>query len=108
MHQVERRTYHAAQPGLRIAELQISPTQNVDWWSFGYRGSDAGNRQLAAIPFTSSIRLGFNGALSTVATTSSNTTRSGRANAVIATILCFEILGELAKPWNDHAKLFSR
>ena len=28
---VERRTYHAARPGFRIAELQISPTQKVPW-----------------------------------------------------------------------------
>jgi quercetin dioxygenase-like cupin family protein len=31
MHQVERRIYHAARPGFRIAELQISPTQQVPW-----------------------------------------------------------------------------
>jgi quercetin dioxygenase-like cupin family protein len=30
---VERRAYHAARPGFRIAELQISPTQNVPWHS---------------------------------------------------------------------------
>jgi mannose-6-phosphate isomerase-like protein (cupin superfamily) len=28
---VERRAYHAARPGFRIAELQISPTQQVPW-----------------------------------------------------------------------------
>jgi hypothetical protein len=30
---VERRAYHAARPGFRITELQISPTQNVPWHS---------------------------------------------------------------------------
>src|ERR1700730_17858486 len=29
----ERRAYHAARSGFRIAELQISPTQNVPWHS---------------------------------------------------------------------------
>src|SRR5262245_48150777 len=29
--EVERRAYHAARPGFRIAELQISPTQKVPW-----------------------------------------------------------------------------
>ena len=29
LYEVERRTYHAARPGFRIAELQISPTQKV-------------------------------------------------------------------------------
>jgi mannose-6-phosphate isomerase-like protein (cupin superfamily) len=31
MHQVERRTYHAARPGFCLAKLQISPTQKVTW-----------------------------------------------------------------------------
>ena len=30
---MERRAYHAARPGFRIAELQISPTQKVPWHS---------------------------------------------------------------------------
>lgn len=30
-YQVERRTYHAARPGFRIAEMQIGPTQTVPW-----------------------------------------------------------------------------
>jgi hypothetical protein len=29
LYEVERRAYHAARPGFRITELQISPTQNV-------------------------------------------------------------------------------
>src|SRR5438552_12064032 len=29
LYEAERRTYHAARPGFRIAELQISPTQKV-------------------------------------------------------------------------------
>jgi mannose-6-phosphate isomerase-like protein (cupin superfamily) len=29
LYEVERRAYHAARPGFRIAELQISPTQKV-------------------------------------------------------------------------------
>jgi len=29
LNEVERRAYHAARPGFRITELQISPTQNV-------------------------------------------------------------------------------
>ena len=33
LYEVERRAYHAARPGSRIAELQISPTQNVPWHS---------------------------------------------------------------------------
>jgi len=33
LYQVERRAYHAARPGFRIAELQISPTQKVPWHS---------------------------------------------------------------------------
>src|SRR5438105_14834704 len=31
LYEVERRAYHAAGPGFRIAELQISPTQKVPW-----------------------------------------------------------------------------
>jgi len=30
-YEVERRSYHAARPGFRIAELQISPTQTIPW-----------------------------------------------------------------------------
>jgi len=30
-YEVERLAYHAARPGFRIAELQISPTQQVPW-----------------------------------------------------------------------------
>jgi mannose-6-phosphate isomerase-like protein (cupin superfamily) len=30
-HEVERRAYHAARPGFRIAEMQIGPTQTVAW-----------------------------------------------------------------------------
>jgi mannose-6-phosphate isomerase-like protein (cupin superfamily) len=30
-YEVERRSYYAARPGFRIAELQISPTQTVPW-----------------------------------------------------------------------------
>ena len=33
LYEVERRAYHASRPGFRIAELQISPTQNVPWHS---------------------------------------------------------------------------
>jgi len=31
LYEVERRRYHPICPGLRIAELQISPTQQVPW-----------------------------------------------------------------------------
>jgi quercetin dioxygenase-like cupin family protein len=31
LYEVERRTQHAARPGFRITELQISPTQKVPW-----------------------------------------------------------------------------
>src|SRR5260370_14854618 len=31
LYEVERRAYHAARPGFRIVELQISPTQKVRW-----------------------------------------------------------------------------
>ena len=31
LYEVERRAYHAQRPGFRIAELQISPTQQVPW-----------------------------------------------------------------------------
>ena len=31
LYQVERRTEHAARPGFRITELQLSPTQKVPW-----------------------------------------------------------------------------
>ncbi len=31
LYEVERRAEHAARPGFRIAELQISPTQKVPW-----------------------------------------------------------------------------
>src|SRR5262249_1893303 len=31
LYEVEREAYHAALPGFRIAELQISPTQKVPW-----------------------------------------------------------------------------
>jgi quercetin dioxygenase-like cupin family protein len=31
VYEVERRCYHAARPGFRIAEMQISPTQTVPW-----------------------------------------------------------------------------
>jgi len=31
LYEVERRAYHAARPGFRIAELQISKTQKVPW-----------------------------------------------------------------------------
>ena len=31
LYEVEHRAYHAARPGFRIAELQISPTQKVPW-----------------------------------------------------------------------------
>jgi len=30
-YEVERRAYHAARPGFRIAEMQISPTQTIPW-----------------------------------------------------------------------------
>ena len=30
-YEVERRAYHAARPGFRIAEIQISPSQTVPW-----------------------------------------------------------------------------
>jgi quercetin dioxygenase-like cupin family protein len=30
-YEVERRSCHAARPGFRIAELQISPTQTIPW-----------------------------------------------------------------------------
>jgi mannose-6-phosphate isomerase-like protein (cupin superfamily) len=33
LYQVERRAYHAQRPGFRIAELQISPSQQVPWHS---------------------------------------------------------------------------
>jgi len=31
LYEVERRATHAARPGFRISELQISPTQQVPW-----------------------------------------------------------------------------
>jgi quercetin dioxygenase-like cupin family protein len=31
LYDVERRALHAARPGFRISELQISPTQSVPW-----------------------------------------------------------------------------
>ncbi len=31
LYEVERRSYYAARPGFRIAEMQISPTQTVPW-----------------------------------------------------------------------------
>jgi quercetin dioxygenase-like cupin family protein len=31
LYEVERRAQHAARPGFRISELQISPTQQVPW-----------------------------------------------------------------------------
>jgi mannose-6-phosphate isomerase-like protein (cupin superfamily) len=31
LYEVERRTEHAARPGFRIMELQLSPTQKVPW-----------------------------------------------------------------------------
>ncbi|HKQ25756.1 MAG TPA: cupin domain-containing protein [Burkholderiales bacterium] len=31
LYEVERRAEHAARPGFRITELQISPTQRVPW-----------------------------------------------------------------------------
>jgi quercetin dioxygenase-like cupin family protein len=31
LYEVERRAIHAARPGFRISELQISPTQKVPW-----------------------------------------------------------------------------
>ncbi len=31
LYKVERRAQHAARPGFRITELQISPTQQVPW-----------------------------------------------------------------------------
>lgn len=31
LYEVERRAQHAARPGFRISELQISPTQKVPW-----------------------------------------------------------------------------
>src|SRR5438445_2149751 len=31
LYAMERRAYHAARPGFRIAELQITPTQKVPW-----------------------------------------------------------------------------
>jgi quercetin dioxygenase-like cupin family protein len=31
LYPVERRAYHAQRPGFRVAELQISPTQQVPW-----------------------------------------------------------------------------
>jgi mannose-6-phosphate isomerase-like protein (cupin superfamily) len=31
LYDVERRAYHAARPGFRIAELQIGPAQKVPW-----------------------------------------------------------------------------
>src|SRR5262245_62151019 len=31
LYEVVRRAYHAARPGFRIAELEISPTQKVPW-----------------------------------------------------------------------------
>ena len=31
LYEVERRAEHAARPGFRISELQISATQNVPW-----------------------------------------------------------------------------
>jgi hypothetical protein len=33
---VERRVQHAARPGFRIMELQLSPTQKVPWHSHTY------------------------------------------------------------------------
>jgi quercetin dioxygenase-like cupin family protein len=30
-YEVEHRSYHAARPGFRIAEMQISPTQTIPW-----------------------------------------------------------------------------
>src|SRR4051794_14204042 len=30
-YEVERRSYHAARPGFRIAEMQISQTQTIPW-----------------------------------------------------------------------------
>jgi mannose-6-phosphate isomerase-like protein (cupin superfamily) len=30
-YEVERRAYHAARPGFRIAEMQIGPTQMIPW-----------------------------------------------------------------------------
>jgi len=31
LYEVERRAEHAARPGFRISEIQISPTQKVPW-----------------------------------------------------------------------------
>ncbi len=33
LYEVERRVQHAARPGFRIMELQLSPTQKVPWHS---------------------------------------------------------------------------
>jgi len=33
LYEVERRAQHAARPGFRITELQLSPTQKVPWHS---------------------------------------------------------------------------
>ena len=30
-YEVERRAYHAARPGFRIAEIQIGPNQTIPW-----------------------------------------------------------------------------
>ncbi len=30
-YEVERRSYYAARPGFRIAEMQIGPTQTIPW-----------------------------------------------------------------------------
>lgn len=31
LYEVERRAYHLQRPGFRVAELQLSPTQQVPW-----------------------------------------------------------------------------
>ena len=31
LYEVERRAQHAARPGFRVSELQLSPTQTVPW-----------------------------------------------------------------------------
>ncbi|WP_439374807.1 cupin domain-containing protein [Bradyrhizobium sp. DASA03120] len=31
LYEVERRAYHGARPGFRIAEIQIGPTQMIPW-----------------------------------------------------------------------------
>ena len=95
LYEVERRAEHAARPGFRITELQISPTQKVPW-HYHSNVQDTfyvleGNLRIFLQKPKEEVRLGPGGTYSVPPRRAHLVTNAGKASA---TFLVLQGIGE--------------